>query len=73
MTWFKDREVLKPAEVASRLNVSKQTVYNWIGMGLKAGQETVCLRAHNVGTRYRIIGSDINLFLEKTQEKPELN
>ena len=46
-----------PQEVAEALNVSRQTVYNWI----KAGK----LPAHKVGGTFRVYETDLKDFAKK--------
>ena len=53
---FEDNKLYTPKEIAETLRITKETVYYYI----KTGR----LKAKRVGKSWRILGKDINEFIE---------
>ena len=56
---FNDDEIYTPMEVAKKLKITKEAVYNYIKKGY--------LRAFKLGKYWRIKGKDLNEFLEMNE------
>lgn len=74
---FNSDHLFRLYEIENRLKVSRNTLYNWINDGIKKHRvvcnkvisQRVRLHAEKIGGEYRILGSDLNFFLEQTGKK----
>jgi excisionase family DNA binding protein len=66
---YKDSRIYTTSEVAGMVNVSQQTVYNWIRKGIVVGYSSarhrVWLDYERAGKNYRIYGKHLNQFFNK--------
>lgn len=73
---FRDNEIYKIGEIAKRCKVTRQTIYNWVTLGIvirtDKEKEVIYLKATPIGGRYRFIGKDVNKFIKESERKMNL-
>lgn len=60
---YEKQKYATPQEIADELEVSKQTVLNYINSGI--------LKAHKFGSRFKITEEQLKDFIKESQERDE--